>query len=140
MPVVRTDLRNTRESARRLRFEPASPLTATDVQKAIEQVLTLPQTVNPTNVAVSPYAPVLADSVLWVDTSAARVINLPTGASRAGRPLQIKDITGSAFANNITINPSGAETVDGLAPLLIDINYGGYTLYPKPAGGWTTQP
>jgi len=140
MPVVRTDLRNTRESARRIRFEPVSPITATDVQEAIRQVTLVTPSIAPTNVAASPYAPALGDTLLWVDTSAPRIINLPTGASRGGKALEIKDITGNANANNITINPSGAETIDGLAPMLIDINYGGVTLYPKPAGGWTTQP
>lgn len=140
--LVKTDLQNTRQSARRIKFEPTAPITATDVQEAIEQIATTPSVpITPTNVGASPYAPVIGDSLLWVDTSAGAItISLPTGASRAGRALQVKDITGDAFANNITLDPQPGETIDGLDPMLIDVDYGGYTLYPKPAGGWTTQP
>lgn len=143
MSVIRTDVRDTIESAERIRFDPESGITATNVQDAIVQVGTSPQSVSPVDVdaSMSPFVPAAADTLLWVDTSAGPVtISLPTGASRNGRQLQIKDISGDAFTNNITLDPAPTETIDGLDPMLIDINYGGYTLYPKPSGGWTTQP
>jgi hypothetical protein len=139
--LVRTNLNTSRQSAREIVFEPTPPITATDVQEALEQIATTPAVpISPTNVAGGPYAPVIGDTLLWVDTSTAVTISLPTGASRAGRTLQIKDITGNANVNNITLDPQPAETIDGLDPMLIDVDYGGVTLYPKPAGGWTTQP
>ncbi len=139
--LVRTNLNTTRQAAREIVFEPTAPITATDLQEAVEQIATQPAPpISPTNIAATPYAPVIGDTLLWVDTSTAKVIDLPTGASRAGRLLQIKDITGNANTNNITINPAGGETIDGLSPMLIDVDFAGVTLYPKPAGGWTTQP
>lgn len=143
MPVIRTDLRNTRESAERIRFEPGGGVLATNVQDAIMESATTIPSIDPTTVtsAMSPYLVQNTDTLLWVDTSLGPVeIDLSTGASRAGRTLEIKDITGNAAVNPITLDPQPAETVDGMDPYPIDINFGGATLYPKPAGGWTTQP
>lgn len=139
MPVVRTDLRNTRENAYRLRFEQTAGISATNVQDAIEQVAVQPKTIVSTPVNASPYAVQAADTVLYVNTATPKTIQLPPGALRQGLALEIKDITGNANANNITITPNGAETIDGLAPLLVNINYGGWKLYPT-ATGWTTAP
>lgn len=143
MALVKTDLRTTRQSARRIAFEPTSPITARDVQEAIEQLSTTPVSISPTEIdnTDSPYVPLITDTLLWVDVSAGAVeIDLPTGASRAGRALEIKDINGNSLANNITLDPQAGETVDGLDPYLIETDYDGVTLYPKPSGGWTTQP
>lgn len=141
MALVNTDLRKTRESATRIRFEPGGGIVATNVQDAITESAASVPTINPTNVGATPYNVLNTDSVLWVDTSIGPVtINLPGGAARNGRQLQIKDITGNAAANPISIVPLGAELIDGLNPYPIDVNYGGVTLYPKPAGSWTTQP
>lgn len=142
MSVVRTDLRNTRESAKRIRFERAGGLQATNVQDAIEEVVTSPETISPTPVVGTPYNVQNTDTLLWVDTSIGAVtINLPDATTRAGRPLQIKDRAGQAAANPISLVAIAAATIDGLDPYLIDVNYGGVTLYPVAAtGDWTTQP
>lgn len=142
MTTIGTDLRVTVESARRIRYESGSGILATNVQDAIEEVATSPPSVSPTDVnfALSPYAVTTSDTVLWVDTSGGAVtITLPTGAARAGKSLEIKDISGNASTNNISIDPAPGETIDGLDPLLINIDFGGWKLYPKPANGWTTQ-
>lgn len=142
MAVVRTDLRNTRGQARELRFEPTGVLTATDVQKAIEQVATTPPVIPTTsvNAAASPYTVLSTDYILLVVSSAGPVtINLQAGSARNGVPLIIKDVGGQAATYNITITPNGAETVDTLAPLLIDSNYGAYELLPR-ATGYTIKP
>ena len=141
MTTIRTDLRETLESARRIRFEPGSGILATNVQKAIEEVSTAPTAIDPTSVTTTPYAVTPADTLLWVDTSGGAItITLPAAATRLGKALEIKDITGNANANNISIVPNGAETIDGLAPMIINTDFGGWTLYPKDDGtGWTTQ-
>lgn len=137
MVQVSTSL-TTRESARRHRFEPTGAVTQTNVQKAIEQVATTPQAITGTPVAFaqSPYpVKATADLVLYVDTSGGAVeIDLPASAARLGLPLTIKDVTGNAASNNITIKPNGAETIDGYTngnPLLVSAAYGGFRLNPR---------
>lgn len=141
MTVIGTDMRVTVESAKRIRFYKGS-IPATNVQDAIELVASTPATVAPTPVTGSPFAPTNSDNILWVNTSTgAKVVNLQSGALRAGLPLEVKDITGQASTNNITINAFGGEFIDGLAAWTINIDYGGVRLYPKTDGtGWTTAP
>ena len=58
------------------------------------------------------------------------------GPARFGQPLSIKDVTGNAAANNITVKPVNPETIDSYtnaAPLVIDANYGGVKLSPGTA-------
>lgn len=137
MVQVSTDLRDTFESARRIRFEPTLPFTATNVQDAIQQGNTFPKTivVTPVTPGMSPYSPPSDSTILLVDTTAGPVtINLPPGAARNGLELTIKDAGGNASNNAITIVPDGAETIDGLTPMLIDSNFAGLKLGPTAAG------
>lgn len=92
-----------------------------------------------TSVTSTPYVPVSTDAFLLVNDAAPVAINLPTAASRSGFPLSIKDISGAANTNNITITPNGADTIQGLASLVISDAYGGYLLYPV-TGGWILRP
>jgi hypothetical protein len=95
---------------------------------------------NVTNISVanSPYTPLVTDSLIFVDTAGGPIeIDLAAAATRSGLGLSIKDVTGHAAANNITIKPVGGgapETLDGYtnaAPLVIDANYGGVRLLPS---------
>lgn len=108
------------------------------------QLATLSQVVTfqnaPTKISSvnSPYTPLPTDTYLYVDTAGGPVtINLATSASRNGVPMRIKDATGHAAANNITIKPVGGgapETVDGFtnaAPLVLKANYDGVSLSPN---------
>lgn len=62
-------------------------------------------------------------------TAAARTINLEAAATAgAGRVLIIKDESGGAGTNNITIDGNGAETIDGAGTLVIATNYGVATI------------
>lgn len=92
-----------------------------------------------TLVTATPYVPLSTDAFLEVNFAGAVAINLPTAASRAGYPLKIKDISGVAHTNNITITPNGAETIEGSTSLVIQNDWQGYTLYPI-TGGWILQP
>lgn len=52
-------------------------------------------------------------------------------------PILIKDTTGNAFTNNIDINFTGGEEVDGQSSLVIDQDYGWVTINPiLGGGGW----
>lgn len=78
------------------------------------------------------------DSALLVDTTAARAIALQAASTYPyGLAYLIKDSTGSAASNSITITPDGSETIDGAASLTIDIDYGAVLILPV-EGGWVT--
>lgn len=86
------------------------------------------QTITYTAVSSSPYSVTTNDVLLAVDTSSARVINLPSaGSVSAGRVYIIKDLSGQSETNNITIYPSGSDTLDGadnLTGATLSSNYG----------------
>lgn len=69
-----------------------------------------------------PYTTLATDFVILVDSSAARTIT-PLGSPATGQMYRIKDNTGSAALNNITITPSG-KNIDGAASKIINSNYG----------------
>lgn len=110
-------------------------ITQTFQQATIAQLLALAAN-NPTviTVANSPYVPKDSDSVIYVDTAGGAIeIDLKAANTRSGAALTIKDITGHAAANNITIKPNGAETIDGYtnaAPLKVNADFGGFRLSP----------
>lgn len=92
-----------------------------------------------TAVTTTPYVPLAADATLLVNRAGAVVVNLPTAASRSGFPLAIKDFSGAADANNITINRNGSDTIEGLTSIVINNPYGSYSLKPV-TGGWIILP
>lgn len=139
----------TRESARRERVEPnaaaGGSISATNVQKALEGLDggKAPNYPGPTSVAAS-YPVSNTDVEVQIDTAGgAYTITLPaastwTGGTKNGLPLVIKDVTGHAQANNVTINRQGADVIDGATSLMIGTNFGGWSLRPlKSGGGWT---
>jgi len=76
--------------------------------------------------------------------SGASSYTLPAASSRGGAPIIVKDMTGDANTNNITIIPATGETIDGLSAsaaaangiALIDKDYGARLLFPLTTGGW----
>lgn len=141
MAVVDTamGLRVTVESARKIRFDPGSPLTATNVQTAIEQVLSVANpTPTPIAVAASPYTVLATDRVLLVNTSGGPITINMLPAALHPFTLEIKDDTGNAAANPITVVPNGAETIDGLSSYPMDSNYTDTTFVPQ-SGGYYVQ-
>lgn len=107
----------------------------------ISDALTLlgQQVYGTTPVASTPYVPVAADSLILVNFAGAVAINLPLASSRSGYPLAIKDISGAASTNNITINKNTTDTIEGLSSIVINADYGGYYLVPV-SGGWIIRP
>lgn len=63
------------------------------------------------------------------DTSAPRTITLDTDDVKDGHIIIVKDESGGAAANNITIDTEGAETIDGAASITITANYGVARIY-----------
>ena len=76
-----------------------------------------------------PYNILTTDYIVEVDTSAARTIRLPNAPS-TGQTFIIKDITGSALANNISLTTvGGAVTIDGATTQTMNVNYGSATVF-----------
>lgn len=70
-------------------------------------------------------------------TGGGDTINLEAAATAGGgRVLVIKDATGTAGTNNITIEPDGSETIDGASNFVMNTNYGAVTLACDGSSGW----
>lgn len=136
MGIVKTDIRTTRERAAQIRFYPASPIVATNVQEAIEVIAAgvVGASVLVT-AAMSPYTPPARITDLLVDTTGGAVtIVLPLAAARDGLPVLIKDVTGNADVNNITINSTAPETVDTLSTIVLSNPFAFFRASPKTGG------
>lgn len=95
------------------------------------------------DVTATPYSARLVDRVIRVNNAAATTINLPATNSGnalaiprpgAGAPVTIKDVSGTAATYPITITANGSETIDGLASVVINTNYGHFTLVSNGTG------
>lgn len=147
--LVQTDLR-TRPiaAAQDISYDPTAPLTATNVQDAIEQVQaevavlgTPGYTPTVVTFAMSPYTPVITDTVLLVDTTGGAVsIQMPLAAARLAAtgyvPLIVKDDKGNSQVNAISVLRAGAELIDGLTTYPIDARYASVNFQPKASGGY----
>lgn len=84
-----------------------------------------------------------SDAFVFINTNTAatRTITLPAASDvTAGRYFIIKDKTGSANTNNITVTPAGADTIDGVAAsTTLNIAYGSLTLVSDGVSGWLTN-
>lgn len=89
-------------------------------------------------VASSPYSATTLDVLLAIDTSSARTIILPAAASTsAGRIYIIKDASGLSETNNVTVNVTGSDTVDGASSVVLSSNYGSVFVVSNGADRWT---
>ena len=77
-------------------------------------------------------------TVAVCNTAAARAGRLPPAQNCVGRRLVIKDESGVAGTNPITLYPLGAQTIDGAASKAINTNYGSVTLRST-GTGWVTE-
>ena len=76
------------------------------------------------------------DSYVGVTYAAgAATVTIPAGSAE-GRSLLIKDETGNAFVNNITVNASGTDKIDGAASTLINVNYETINLMYSASSWW----
>ena len=66
--------------------------------------------------------------VVNLAVAGASTVNLPAVSGNSGLEYYIFDGKGDAGANNITIDASGAETINGAATYVIATNYGSVKL------------
>jgi hypothetical protein len=110
--------------ARRMRITPSGRVGVGVDDPVARHHVNGSQAVKITDTATS-YTALADDYLIRVtSTAAARTITLPTAASIAGRVYEIKDASGGAATNNITINADGTETIDGELTQAIISNYG----------------
>ena len=81
------------------------------------------------NVTAATYTAKAGDRIIGVNRAGAVTITLPTAEVRKGRTFTIKDESGAAATNNITIDTEGSENIDGSATDVISDNFGGKTYY-----------
>jgi hypothetical protein len=76
--------------------------------------------------------------VAVTNTAAPRTVTLPSAITMGdGKVFIIKDESGGAAANNITINPQGGQTINGAASIIINTNHGFVQLYSNGANWFT---
>jgi hypothetical protein len=85
-----------------------------------------------------PYTSVTSDNFIAVTTTSPRVINLETIANvQSGFYLMIKDVSGLAGSDAITINAHSGETIDGASSFIISTNYGSISLIASSSTNWS---
>lgn len=81
------------------------------------------------------------DVHVWVNFAGAVALTMPDAAAwLTAHPfsdLVIKDISGAAGANNITLNRAGSDLMDGAASLDITSNFGGFRFKVSAANKWS---
>ena len=93
--------------------------------------------VSPVNIIPSgtSYTVALSDNVILINSFIAFSVFLPNLINaQLGRTLTIKDATGSASTNNITIHAFGSDFIDGSSSYVINTNFGAATLISTTAG------
>lgn len=86
---------------------------------------------------------ILATDPIYIavtSTAAPRTITLPAASGvPAGRTFTIKDESGGAATNNITVTRAGSDTIDGATTKVINTNYGVTTVYSDGTSKWFTR-
>jgi hypothetical protein len=87
------------------------------------------------------YTAKAGDRLIGVNRAGAVTVTLPlpTAQLRAGRSFTVKDESGAAATNNITVATEGAETADGSATDTISENYGSKAYYSD-GSNWFSVP
>jgi len=145
--LMTTNLKNTRESARLLRTEVANGVTQTNVQKALEAIITAAIPSEPTQVTTSTatIAPTASAVVIARVSPTATGLMLPAVVGRNHAYLSIFDLSTSLSADHvITLTPNGSETIMGLSSWQIistSAQLAGITLRPSTTiNGWYIAP
>lgn len=91
------------------------------------------------SVTAATYAARAGDRLIGVNRAGAVTVTLPTAQLRAGRNYTVKDESGAASTNNITVATEGSETIDGSATDVISDNYGAKHYYSN-GSNWFEVP
>lgn len=75
------------------------------------------------------YTAKAGDQVIGVNRAGVVAVTPPSAEVRLGRIYMIKDESGSAATNNITIATEGSENIDGATTAVLAEDYGNRTIY-----------
>jgi hypothetical protein len=92
---------------------------------------------NTTLVTTTPYTVTGTDEVVLVNVAGPAAIILPTVAAGKKTAFYIKDASGLALTNPITITAVGGATINGIAFALINGNYS-HVQFVWSGAGWLT--
>ena len=81
------------------------------------------------SITAATYTAKAGDRVIGVNRAGVVTVTLPTAEVRKGRTYTVKDESGAAATNNVTIATEGSENIDGTATDVISDNYGSKTYY-----------
>jgi len=82
-----------------------------------------------TAVTTATYTAKAGDRVIGVNRAGTVTVTLPTAEVRPGRVYTVKDESGAAATNNITVDTEGAENIDGASTDVINVNYESKSYY-----------
>lgn len=92
-----------------------------------------PRVATATNYTITGYEVVVGVT----STAAARTITLPAAtAVLAGQVFTVKDESGAAATNNITVARAGTDTIDGATSKVVNTNYGFVRFYSDGVSKW----
>lgn len=89
------------------------------------------------NVVLNPTSPYTAqnnDIVIWDCTAGNKILNLPAAAASSNFRIDVKKI--DASSNTITVDPNGAELIEGGATAVITTQYEAISTVPDGGAWW----
>lgn len=93
---------------------------------------------NRTVVSSGSYNALITDYIIGVNNGSATSIVLATSGTSVGQVYVIKDESGAANVNNISITDNNGDTIDGEATYVLSLSWGSVTLYYDGSGtGWS---
>jgi hypothetical protein len=87
-----------------------------------------------TSVTAASYSILTTDSHISVNYAGSVSLALPNVVNL--QQIVIKDASGAAASNNITISRGGSALIDGQSSIVINSNYGSYTLFSDGTNWW----
>jgi hypothetical protein len=75
--------------------------------------------------------------VLVSTQSSPATITLPSATNIVGQRVSVKDASGSASTNNITVSASNSQRIDGSSSVSISTSYGSVTVVSDGSNWWT---
>jgi hypothetical protein len=89
-------------------------------------------------VSDAPYTVLITDYLIaYTSLTAGRTVTLPTAVGVISQVYIIKDESGGAATNNISIATSSSKTIDGASTKVINTNYGVARVYSN-GSNWFT--